>query len=199
MNAANRRRGTASWSPPAVIAVAVFLLVAAACSTSQAGQDGGGSGQDASPAVVATAAPTAATTPTPEPRRTPEPRTDPTRDPSAQYIPWYTDVHITEGSLTIDDPKFAGEEIYFSVFNDGEEAHDAVVVPWDGAPGSLPVDAQTNRVAVAALWSQPTMDGGNTEVFEIEPIAPGKYVMFCSLPGHYQRGEYAGFEVIAPR
>jgi uncharacterized cupredoxin-like copper-binding protein len=39
---------------------------------------------------------------------------------------------------------------------------------------------------------------GDTELFEIEPIAPGRYVLLCNLPGHYQRGEYTGFEVIAP-
>ena len=111
-----------------------------------------------------------------------------------------TNVEVSDGNLTIADTKMVAEEVYFTVKNTGEETHQIVVVRWDGDPGALPLNPAVNEVAAASqiVASLDPMKGGNVEIFEIEPIAPGKYVIFCNEPGHYQRGEYKGFEVVAP-
>jgi len=195
----------------AALLLAGLAVVGLACSQSQARQDRT-SGPEAgvvqetpaegaaTPAATPLATPSPTPSATPIPRRTPEPKPVVTKDPSAQYIPWYTKVEVYEGKIVVQDTSFAGEEIYFTVYNYGEEPHDVAVVRWDGDPAALPVDAATQQVAIKDLaghWQ--VLDAEESEVFEVEPIAPGSYVMFCTLPGHYQAGEFAAFHVQAPR
>lgn len=208
-----RASGKISWTMgarwPAALLLLGVMVAALACSQGQARQNEtsgqlAGAGQGTPAPTEGTApsspAPPAPALSTPLPKRTPVPKPVVTRDPSAQYIPWYTKVEVYEGKVVVQDTSFAGEEIYFTVYNYGEEPHDVAVVRWDGDPAALPVDPATNQVALQDLaghWQ--VLDAGESEVFEIEPIAPGRYVMFCTLPGHYQAGEFAAFEVQAPR
>ncbi len=186
----------------ALVAVAGSLLLVA-CTAGEAGPGAGGTtGQ--TPAATATTTPAATGEPSPAggnlPRRTPAP-VPAIHDPSSQLVFAHTTVEVSPGKLTIADTRMVAEEVYFTVKNMGEEEHEIVVVRWDGDPGKLPVDQAVNEVVAASqiVASSEPIKGGNTEIFEIEPIAPGKYVIFCNEPGHYQRGEYKGFEVVAPQ
>lgn len=163
---------------------------------------GSGSAEPAtSPAASVTqpAEPSATTSPTAVPRRTPSGGSG--QDGSPGLIAWYTKVQISNGTLTIADQRMEAEEVYFEVTfgGDGEE-HQVSVVRWDGDPAALPVDEATGRVIAGSqlVLSTETVESGNQSLFEVEPIAPGKYVILCNLPGHYQSGERAGFEVVSP-
>ncbi|MBI2912685.1 MAG: hypothetical protein HYY03_02055 [Chloroflexi bacterium] len=177
----------------AMTATALLLL---ACSGSQAEQ--GPQGSEA-PSATGPAA-TAAASNTPIPRRTPGGSVQALDDKSPGLVAWYTKVEVSEGALTIADTRMEAEEVYFEVRALGEEEHKIEVARWDGEPGALPVDPVTNKVIAQSqlVASLEPLAGGNSDIFEIEPIAPGKYVIYCNKPGHYQRGEYAGFEVVAP-
>lgn len=39
---------------------------------------------------------------------------------------------------------------------------------------------------------------GDTEAFDVDDVKPGNYVLYCNLPGHYNRGQYASLKVTAP-
>jgi uncharacterized cupredoxin-like copper-binding protein len=84
-------------------------------------------------------------------------------------------------------------KVTFEVLNGSKDmVHEMIVSPL-GADGTLPVDAETSRVneeGAAAMG----------EVSEIEPVArgsltldltPGKYAVYCNLPGHFQAGMWS--------
>ena len=178
------------------LALTAATVLLAACSKGEAQRP---SGSTSTPSLRATGSPPPTSpTQTPLPRRTPAPTGE---DKSPGLIAVYTYVDVDDGTLTLQDTHMAAEEVYFNVNFKGEESHQIVVVRWDGDPGALPVDPASGRVVAASqvVGSLAAQEGGNTEIFEIEPIAPGKYVIFCNEPGHYQRGEYAAFDVVAPR
>lgn len=94
------------------------------------------------------------------------------------------------------------EEVYFETTFDGDgEEHQGSVISWNGDPAALPVDPATRQVNVAPSELQlnsETVESGNPKLYEVDPIAPGRYLIFCNLPGHCQSGEFAGFEVASP-
>lgn len=175
------------------------ILLLAACSSSEAEPTRTDPAASVTQPAEATATAIATASPTPLPRKTPS------GTGTGYYAPGliakYTRVQISSGSLTIADARMEAEEVYFEVtFGDDEGEHQVSVIRWDGDPAALPVDAASRQVAAAsplALNTEP-VESGNQKLYEVDPIAPGRYVIFCNLPGHYQSGEFAGFEVVSP-
>lgn len=93
------------------------------------------------------------------------------------------------GSSTIDAP------------NEGKVEHELVVFKTDLDPSKLPTDSAGN-VDEEQLEQTGAEEEG--EIADVEPgesesgefdLPPGKYVMFCNLPGHYERGMYGTIAV----
>jgi uncharacterized cupredoxin-like copper-binding protein len=170
------------------------MLLVAACSSSEAEPTTTDPVLSATQPVVTTATPS----PTPLPRKTPS------GTGTGYYAPGliakYTKVRISNGSLTIADARMEAEEVYFeTTFGDDGGEHQVSVVRWDGDPAALPVDASSRQVTgVEFQLNTAPVESGNQQLYEVEPIAPGKYVIFCNMPGHYKSGEFAGFEVVSP-
>ena len=109
------------------------------------------------------------------------------------------------GALTIKmgdfyfDPKdatSAAGTVEITAPNEGKVEHELVLFRSDADPAALPVAG--GEVDEAALEAE-----GGVNVGEIEEVGPGqsksgsfdltkpgKYVMFCNLPDHYEQGMY---------
>jgi uncharacterized cupredoxin-like copper-binding protein len=98
------------------------------------------------------------------------------------------DVSTKAGAVTISAP------------NDGQVEHELVLLKTNMNPASLPVKG--DEVDEEGLEAKGIENAG--EIEEVAPgatktgdfkLTPGKYVMICNLPGHYQRGMYGSFTV----
>jgi uncharacterized cupredoxin-like copper-binding protein len=108
-------------------------------------------------------------------------------------------ITVSEFKIQADTSKVAAGDVTFTIKNQGAATHEFVVVRTDVAEASLPKDADGNVAEGGPL----------TAVDEVEDIAPattktlvvklepGKYVVFCNLPGHYAGGMHGGIEVVA--
>jgi len=104
---------------------------------------------------------------------------------------------ITDGKFTLDQSRVTANEIYFSANNDGSQPHSIAIVKWDGDPSALPVGQAGRVTGVQRHIEIDPLDARGFELFEIEYIE-GQYVLFCDLPGHYARGEYAAITALTP-
>jgi uncharacterized cupredoxin-like copper-binding protein len=99
-----------------------------------------------------------------------------------------SDATATAGKVTISAP------------NKGELVHELVLAKTNADPGSLPTTAD-GEVDEAKLEASGE-DAG--EIADVEPqdtkegtlnLTPGRYVMFCNIPGHYAAGMYGTLTV----
>lgn len=193
-----RTWSTYGRSLAAALALTIAAMLVAACTSGEAQPvPGDASPTTTQPGAIVNATVTGAPTPaaTSEPRRTPN-----SSGTAVKLVAARTDLKITDGGLSLGGTDFAAEEIYFITVNSSGDAHRLTVAHLDGDPAQLSVDPGTDRVDVGNSVVQvlPAIEPGNTEVWEIEPIAPGDYIIFCNEAGHYRAGEYAAFHISAP-
>lgn len=84
--------------------------------------------------------------------------------------------------------------------NEGAVEHELVVFKTDMNPAKLPTEAngeveeeKMDKVAESA-GEIPDVEAGETKTEEFK-LTPGKYVIFCNLPGHYAAGMYGTLTV----
>jgi uncharacterized cupredoxin-like copper-binding protein len=99
-----------------------------------------------------------------------------------------SDATASSGKVTISAP------------NEGQLVHELVLAKTNTDPGSLPTTSD-GEVDEAKL-EQKGEDAG--EIADVAPqatkqgtfdLTPGKYVMFCNIPGHYAQGMYGTLTV----
>jgi uncharacterized cupredoxin-like copper-binding protein len=85
--------------------------------------------------------------------------------------------------------------------NEGSVEHELVIFESDKNPAELPTEAN-GEVDEEKLEQEGAEEAG--EIEDVEPgktksaefnLKPGKYVMFCNLPGHYAQGMYGTLTV----
>lgn len=91
--------------------------------------------------------------------------------------------------------------VTFSIFNAGPSVHEFVVMKTDLTLGALPTTVEDG---VPVLDEESTDLQAVDEAEDIAPgatttlpvtLAPGHYVMFCNIPGHFESGMVADFTV----
>jgi uncharacterized cupredoxin-like copper-binding protein len=101
------------------------------------------------------------------------------------------------------DPKNAtaqGGPTTIEAPNTGQVEHELVLFKSDMNPAQLPteangeVDEEKMDEVAEEVGEIPDVEAGNTKSEEFE-LTPGKYVMFCNLPGHYAAGMYGTLTV----
>jgi len=113
-------------------------------------------------------------------------------------------VHLDEWSVRVDPPSITGRAIVnIGGHNHGKYPHQITVIQTDLDPAQLPISqARVDVKAIGepvAAFDVPASDGGQGLQVVSAEMKPGKYVIFCAIPGHYQQGMYTGFEVLAPQ
>ena len=104
-------------------------------------------------------------------------------------------VSVTEKEFTIvpNVKSVKAGKVTFTMRNTGKVAHEMIVLKTNKAPGSL-----------AGTGASASEKGSLGEISGIKPgksgkltltLKPGKYVLFCNLPGHYKAGQFTAFLV----
>jgi len=111
-------------------------------------------------------------------------------------------VHLDEWSLKAEPPSIDGPAtVNIGGHNHGRYPHQLTVVQTDIDPASLPV--KKARVDVGAIgepavgFDVPAADEDTGIQVASAELTPGKYVLYCAIPGHYQQGMYGTLEVTA--
>jgi uncharacterized cupredoxin-like copper-binding protein len=103
--------------------------------------------------------------------------------------------------IVLDKTSASSGDVTFNVNNDGPSTHEFVVFKTDLPEASLPTKKENGAVIVDEEGQ------GVTHIDEVEDVAkgasedltvnlkPGKYVVLCNLPTHYQLGMHASFTV----
>jgi uncharacterized cupredoxin-like copper-binding protein len=109
--------------------------------------------------------------------------------------------------ITMDDYTFSPSDattnagqVTISAPNTGQLVHELVLAKTDADPGGLPTtsDGEVDEAKLEARGE----DAG--EIADVEAqdtkegtfkLTPGRYVMFCNIPGHYTQGMYGTLTV----
>jgi uncharacterized cupredoxin-like copper-binding protein len=105
-------------------------------------------------------------------------------------------VELSKQSLFAITPtlhRSASGRVHFVVRNDGMMKHEFVVIRLRAGETTLPVK---NGKASEAGWVGETGDmaAGTSKLLTLR-LAPGRYVLMCNLPGHYEAGMHTPFTV----
>lgn len=119
-------------------------------------------------------------------------------------------VTLAEGSLRPDAQSVRAGRVTFDIRNAGRVEHELLVVKTDLAPDALPMGLEGPAVKLAGevVLGVPHAHGSHEAKRaaqrhvppgrsrrETISLAPGKYVLLCSLPGHYESGQRAALTV----
>lgn len=83
--------------------------------------------------------------------------------------------------------------VVFAVRNTGKLAHELVVLKTNVAPAKLKVKG-TKAVETGRVGRIGPLAPGKAATLRLT-LVPGKYVLICNVPGHYQAGQRTGFAV----
>jgi uncharacterized cupredoxin-like copper-binding protein len=106
-------------------------------------------------------------------------------------------VELKEFSISPDETTASAGDVKFVAENTGTQAHELVVLKTDLAPDALPVTegaVDESARGVEAIGEIEEFAPGTTEeaTFSLEA---GNHVLICNVPGHYESGMHAAFEV----
>ena len=106
------------------------------------------------------------------------------------------DVSMKEYSYTPSAAKTTAGAVNISAVNDGSLPHEMVIAKTNLDPSKLPTldDGSVNEDALDVPGEVSDVGPGATGTGTVD-LKPGKYVMFCNLPGHYAAGMYGTLTV----
>jgi len=84
----------------------------------------------------------------------------------------------------------AGDVTFEVTNNSGDTIHEMIVVPVHDAKSPLPYNNAEDRVnedAAGHLGEVSELDPGKTGALRLR-LEPGKYLLFCNIPGHFANG-----------
>jgi len=102
-------------------------------------------------------------------------------------------IQMSEFAFDPDDATAKAGTVKITAPNEGNVAHELVLLKTDADPAELPkegdeVDESTSVGEIADVEPGAT----KSQTFDLKP---GKYVMVCALPGHYEGGMYGSLTV----
>ena len=102
-------------------------------------------------------------------------------------------VHMTEYAVAPSDATAEAGKLTISAPNDGKVEHELVLLKTDADPAALPKDGDEVDES-ASVGEIADVAPGETKEHSFR-LKPGKYVMVCALPGHYESGMYGSLTV----
>lgn len=109
-------------------------------------------------------------------------------------------VHLDEWSVEVDPSSFQGPgNITFGGHNHGTLPHQVTVIKTELDPADLPLERVSVDVEAAGeqvlTFEVPAADSDEGLQVGVSELDAGNYAIICNIPGHYQQGMYAAFEV----
>jgi hypothetical protein len=113
------------------------------------------------------------------------------------------DVQLRDFAIDTAKPSLIAGAVSFRVTNAGPETHELILVETDLAPSDLPLEADGISVDEDApeLRTVTALEGirlGQTRTVRVN-LAPGHYVLFCNLEGHYLGLMHTAIDVTRPQ
>ena len=102
-------------------------------------------------------------------------------------------VRMTEYAFTPSDTTAKAGKLTISAPNDGKVEHELVLLKTDADPAALPKDGDEVDESTS-VGEISDVAAGETKEHSFR-LKPGKYVMVCALPGHYESGMYGSLTV----
>lgn len=110
-----------------------------------------------------------------------------------------SDVQVTvdmkEYAVTLTPASIKAGTIKFGIRNSGTLVHEFDLIKTDLAADKLPLDAATARAREDGLVKQVKNIGAGAAASVSADLQPGRYLIICNVPGHYQLGMRAAFTV----
>lgn len=106
---------------------------------------------------------------------------------------------LKEWTLSLDKSSAPSGNVTFSATNSGTVDHELLVFKTDLAPDALPLAGSSvdeEAYGVTKKDEIAEFSPGTTKTLTLN-LDPGKYVLICNVPGHYQQGLHAAFTVTA--
>jgi uncharacterized cupredoxin-like copper-binding protein len=89
--------------------------------------------------------------------------------------------------------------VRFQIVNDGPSTHELIVVRTDRAPGRLPLEPDGLTVDEEGKGMEHVQEAEGLDIADRRTLAltlaPGHYVLFCNMEGHYLGGMHAAISV----
>lgn len=102
-------------------------------------------------------------------------------------------VVLDEWSVEPSPGSVASGDITLGVINEGAQAHELTIYATDLPLDGLPLaDWLVDESILDPLASTPVIVGGQSRQLTVS-LEPGRYVLVCNLPAHYERGMRAEF------
>ena len=102
---------------------------------------------------------------------------------------------ISDFKIVADHPTIAAGHVVVGIRNHAAMLHEIKFIKTDLAPDQLPVDAATAKAKEdGKVGELLNIAAGASRKLVLE-LTPGKYVLICNVPGHYQLGMRTGLEV----
>jgi uncharacterized cupredoxin-like copper-binding protein len=114
--------------------------------------------------------------------------------PAAEGDAAAIDVALSEWKV---DPAKASAQagtVVFNAVNEGQAPHELEVIDTDTPAGDFPVEDSRAQIDGKEVGEVTGIAAGRSKVLQVD-LEPGHYALICNLPGHYQPGMYADFEV----
>lgn len=101
-------------------------------------------------------------------------------------------------SVAVTAPELHAGKVTFDVTNGSTETvHEMIVAPVPSDGRTLPFDASMDRVdedAAGDLGEVSELDPGQSGSLTLD-LQPGRYVLFCNVPGHFDNGMWSIIDV----
>ena len=110
-------------------------------------------------------------------------------------------MRLSDFDMTLSRRQVTSGRVSFRLENRGPTVHELVVARSDRSADDLPIgpdglSVDEDHPAVHAMGEQEAVKLGDDQRLTLD-LAPGHYVLFCNLGGHYMGGMHADLEVVA--
>jgi len=100
--------------------------------------------------------------------------------------------------ISTDVKEVAAGDVTFEAANVSKDiVHEMIIAPVPAAGKPLPYDKETERVKeelAGSLGEVSELDPGQKGALRVE-LKPGKYIIYCNIPGHYALGMWTTINV----
>lgn len=104
-------------------------------------------------------------------------------------------VDLTDTAIAVDPATVAAGHAVLAIHNGGTGIHELEIIRSDGSPDGLPYDAALHQVKERGkVAERENIAVGATKRLAAD-LEPGRYVLICNLPGHYDAGMRVALEV----
>jgi uncharacterized cupredoxin-like copper-binding protein len=105
------------------------------------------------------------------------------------------EVSLRDDAVTLSPASGDAGSLTFAATNDGTETHEIEIFRGDVDPATLPVEDNVASTEGLELVDEiEDITPGSTANLTVD-LDAGTYVVMCNLPGHFERGMHAVFEV----